>query len=112
MIVGKLLCWLLAVDLETMDHEERFGMLEDGMRRLMIHLGLDNQNDRPQNPNPRPYDDRNIKIDIPDFDGLKHKDNQRNTARPTIQVAKVKMTKVASTWLQGIQRMRLREGRN
>ena len=66
------MCWLLAVDLETMDHEERFGMLEDGMRRLMIHLGLDNQNERPQNPNPRPYDDRTIKIDIPNFDGLNH----------------------------------------
>ena len=55
-----------------MDHKERFGMLEVGMCRLMIHLGLDNQTDRPLNPNPLPYEDRTIKIDIPDFDGHAH----------------------------------------
>ena len=113
--------------IETIDHEERFGMLEDGMRRLMIHLGLDNQTDKPQNPNPRPYDDRAIKIDIPDFDGLNHdpehyfdwesRMDQYFEFKGTppdqqFKVAKVKMTKAASTWLEGIQRMRLREGRN
>ena len=109
-----------------MDHEERFGMLEDGMHRLMIHLGLDNQVDRPPNPNPRPYEDGTIKIDIPDFDGLTHEPEhyldwesrmdqyfefKRTPPDHQFKVAKVKMTKVASTWLEGIQRLRLREGR-
>ena len=42
------------------------------MHRLIIHLGLDNQVNRPQNLNPRPYEDRTIKIDISYFDGLTH----------------------------------------
>ena len=58
-----------------MDTEERFAMIEEGMRKLMHEinqLGRKNQIDRPQNPNLRNHEDRTMKIDIPDFNGYTH----------------------------------------
>ena len=102
-------------------------MLEDGMRRLMIHLGLDNQANRPQNPNFRPYEDRTMKIDLPEFDGLSYdpakylewegRMEQYFEFKDTpldqqYKIAKVKLIKSAAVWLEGIQKKRLREERN
>ena len=67
-VTGKLLCWLIAVDLETMNLDERIGLMEENMRRAMedgmrqmreemTGLILHNQTDRAPNPNFRPYED-------------------------------------------------------
>ena len=75
-------------------------------------MGMNNQIERPQNPNPRNHEDRTIKIDIPDFDGYSH-DPEHYLDREArmdqyfeyketppdhqFKLAKVKMTKIAST---------------
>ena len=110
-----------------MDHEERFGALEDKLERLMMHLGLENQTNRPPNPNFRPYEDRTIKIDLPEFDGLSHDpakylewegrmeqyfEFKETPPNQQYKIAKIKLTKSAAVWLEGIQKQRLREERN
>ena len=115
-----------------MDIEERFELLEETVQRLvqgMTNVGLfhNNQIERPpQNPNPKNQEDRTIKIDIPDFDGYSHdpehyldweaRMDQYFEYKETppdcqLKLAKVKMTKIAATWLEGLQRQRRREDR-
>ena len=58
-----------------MTMEERFGILEENMRlvtQTLTQLRLDNQHHRTPNPNLRPYEDRTVKIDIPEFDGYSY----------------------------------------
>ena len=58
-----------------MDTEERFALIEEGMRKMMHEinqLGRNNQIDRPQNPNFWNHENQKMKIDIPDFDGYTH----------------------------------------
>lgn len=78
------------------------------------------------NPNPRHYEDMTIRVDIPDFDGNSHNPShyleweermdqyfefQETPPERQFKLAKVKMTKLTSTWLEGLQRQRVREGR-
>ncbi|XP_057538377.1 uncharacterized protein LOC130815879 [Amaranthus tricolor] len=121
----------LAVSGRTdMTMEERFGMLEENMRIVMQTLNqlrIGNHNDRAPNPNLQPYEDRTMKLDIPEFDGLSHDPTkylewegrleQYFEFRETpldhqFKVAKVKLIKSAAVWLEGIQKQRLREERN
>lgn len=67
-----------------------------------------------------------MRVDIPDFDGLSHDPEtyldwegrmeqyfefQETPPDRQYKIAKVKMIKIASTWLEGLQRQRVREGR-
>ena len=112
-----------------MTMEERFGILEENMRlvtQTLTQLRLDNQHDRTPNPNLRPYEDRTVKIDIPEFDGhsydprkyLEWEDRMDNyfefkNTPPDQQykLAKVKLIKSAAIWLEGVQKRRIREER-
>ncbi|XP_057543874.1 uncharacterized protein LOC130823266 [Amaranthus tricolor] len=109
--------------------EERFGMLEESTRLVIQNLNqlrIDHQQDRTQNPNLRPYEDRTIKIDIPEFDGqsydperyLEWEDRMDNyfefkNTPPDQQykLAKIKLTKSTAIWLEGLQKRRVREER-
>ena len=58
-------------DLETSMHR----MMENSLRQFreeMTGIITQNQIDRAPNPNPRPYEDRAIKLEIPEFDGVSH----------------------------------------
>ncbi|XP_057543336.1 uncharacterized protein LOC130821562 [Amaranthus tricolor] len=112
-----------------MTMEERFGILEENMRLVMQTLNqlrIDSQQDRTPNPNLRPYEDRTVKIDIPEFDGhsydpgkyLEWEDRMDNyfefkNTPPDQQykLAKVKLIKSAAIWLEGMQKRRVREER-
>lgn len=115
-----------------MDRDERFRALEETVERLEqglanMEMFNNNQIERPrQNQNLRNQEDRTIKIDIPEFDGHSHDPeayldwenrlDQYFEFRETgpdnqYKLAKVKMIKVASTWLEGLQRQRVKEGR-
>ncbi|XP_057526371.1 uncharacterized protein LOC130805605 [Amaranthus tricolor] len=121
-----------------MTMEERLGEIEARMHRMMENslrqfreemTGVITQNriDRTPNPNPRPYEDRTIKLDIPEFDGTSHdpakyieweeRMEQYFEFRETpmdhqYKLAKVKLIKSAAVWLEGTQKQRLREGRS
>lgn len=97
-----------------MDWEGRFETLEATVERLvqgLNHIGF------VPNPSPRHYEDRSIRIDIPDFDGHTHNPShyleweermdqyfeyQETPPERQYKMAKVKMTKLASTWLEGL----------
>ena len=120
-----------------MNLEERLGLIEENMRRMMedsmrqmreemTGLITHNQIDRAPNLNFRPYEDRTVKIDIPDFDGLSYdpanylewerRMEQYFEFRDTplnqqYKLAKMKLIKSAAVWLEGVQKQRLREER-
>ncbi|XP_057532797.1 uncharacterized protein LOC130810672 [Amaranthus tricolor] len=128
--LGIILCWLSSCcDLETMERDDRFEAIEDKLDRLFAHLGIDNQNNRPPIPNPncRPYEDRTIKIDLPEFDGISHDPSKylewerrmgeyfefkETPPNQQFKIAKIKLTKSAAVWLESIQKQRFREERN
>lgn len=115
------------------DTGERFEALEETVQRLvqgLTNMGVfDNyQQERPiqnQNPHPRYQEDRTLKIDISEFDGhshdpehyldwetrieqyFKYKDTPQENQ---YKLAKIKMTKIANTWLEGLRRQRTKEG--
>ncbi|XP_057550663.1 uncharacterized protein LOC130828721 [Amaranthus tricolor] len=104
-------------------------MMENSLRQFreeMTGVITRNQIDRTPNPNPRPYEDRTIKVDIPEFDGISHDPDQyqewegrmeqyfefRETPLDhQFRLAKVKLIKSAAVWLEGTQKQRLREGK-
>ena len=112
-----------------MTMEERFGVLEENMRLVMQTLNqlrIDNQQDRMPNPNFRPYEDRTIKIDIPEFDGQsydpgkylewedrmdKYFEFKSTPPDQQYKLAKVKLIKSSAIWLEGLQKRRLGEER-
>ena len=112
-----------------MNTEQSFEWLEENMHNMMQainRLGINNQVERTPNPNLRPYKDRTMKIDIPEFDGYSYdlakylewenRMDQYFEFKDTppdqqYKLAKVKLTKSAAIWLEGIQKRRLREER-
>ena len=111
-----------------MERDVRFDVIEDKLDRLFAHLGIDNQNRPPMpNPNFRPYEDRTIKVDLAEFDGISHDPSKylewerrmeeyfefkETPPNQQFKIAKIKLTKSAANWLDGIQKQRLREERN
>ena len=110
--------------------ENRLGTLEENMQIIM--QGLANAGFFHHNPQNRPVqnhrhqEDRALKIDIPDFDGFSYDpsnyldweerldqyfDIQKTPPDRQYKIAKVKMIKIAPTWLEGIQRRRERGGK-
>lgn len=106
-----------------MDIEERFETLEATVQRLvqgLTNVGLFH-NQQPDRPKPhinfRNQEDRTMKIDILDFDGHSHDPQHyfdwearmdqyfeyKDTPQETqFKLAKIKMTKIAATWLEGV----------
>ena len=112
----------------TMDGEERIRALETAMAKILHRLDHEDPDpieERPPQPQlMRNMDDRTIKIDIPEFDGNTHDPEtyldwenrldqyfefRETEPEQQYKLAKVKMTKIASTWLEGVQRQRVRE---
>lgn len=112
--------------------EGRFEALEETVQRLVQNLanvGLFNNDPPERHPlvhQPRTQEDKNLRIDVLDFDGLSHEPEyyldwesridqyfEFKDTPPDQQykLARVKMIKIAATWLEGLQRQRLREGR-
>lgn len=109
-----------------MNAEDRRLLIEETLEALdqrLATLGLTNQDRTPQ---PRPQDDRSLRVEVSEFTGqslspeeyidwessvesyFEYKDTP---VEQQFKVAKVKLTKLAATWLEGIQRQRLREGK-
>ena len=110
--------------------EDRLGTLEENMQ--IVIQGLANAGLLNHNPQVRPFqnqrgtEDRTLRVDIPDFDGFSHDPSsyleweermdqyfefQETPQDRQYRIAKIKIIKIASTWLEGIQRQREREGR-
>lgn len=93
------------------------------LSQMLTEAGLGNQD---KNQTPRNQEDRTLRVDVPDFEGqsLKPEDyidwetslerffEYRDTPmNKQYKMAKVKLTKLATVWLEGVQRQRLREGK-
>ena len=89
---------------------------------------MGNQGDRPQQhpQNHRNNEDKTLKIDLPSFDRHspdpevyldwetnmeRYFDFKETTPEQQFKLAKIKLTKLAATWLEGVQRQRRREDR-
>lgn len=107
--------------------DERLEALEETIQRPvedLANMGLfhNQQQERPlqnQDQNPRNQEDRAIKIDIPYFDGYSHNPKhyldwearmeqyfefKKTPHDRQFKLAKVKMIKIAATYLEGVQR--------
>ena len=109
--------------------EARIETIEETLHRLVQHITQNERGNQPRQPQ-HPYDDqedRMMRFDIKDFDG--HSSNpeehlvweasmdryfeyRETTPERQYKIAKMKLTKLAALWLEGIQRQRLREHRD
>ena len=106
--------------------EARIETIEETLQMLVQHLtGRGNQQRQPHHPNDD-QEDKMIQIDIKDFDGQssnpeeyleweasmeRYFEYRGTTPEGQYKVAKMKLTKLAAMWLEGIQRQRVREHR-
>ena len=116
-----LLCCYLAVETHTMD--ARLESIEEtlyGITQLLAQAGIGNQR-RPPVHHHEDHEDRTVRIDISDFDGQSNKPEEyieweasldryfeykNTTPEGQYKLAKIKLTKLASIWLEGMHRQR------
>lgn len=109
--------------------DARLEAIEETLYRvtqLLTRAGLGNQERLPNNPIDD-HEDRTVRIDIHEFDGQSTKpevyieweasldryfEYKNTTPERQYKLAKIKLTKLAAVWLEGIQRQRRREDRN
>ncbi|XP_057526414.1 uncharacterized protein LOC130805648 [Amaranthus tricolor] len=121
---------LFVKNLENMDVDEKIETLTNLLQQLAVTVvnNMGNQGDRPQQhpQNHRNNEDKTLKIDLPSFDGHspdpevyldweanmeRYFDFKETTPEQQFKLAKIKLTKLASTWLEGVQKQRRREDR-
>ena len=121
---------LFVKNLENMDVDEKIETLTNLLQQLAVTVAnnMGNQGDRPQQhpQNHRNNEDKTLKIDLPSFDGHspdpevyldweanmeRYFDFKETTPEQQFKLAKIKLTKLAATWLEGVQKQRRREDR-
>ncbi|XP_057543321.1 uncharacterized protein LOC130821549 [Amaranthus tricolor] len=137
-IVVKIFLQVLIVDYHNivlfvntwgnMDMDERLETLTNIVQQLALTVAnnMGNQGERPQQPlqNNRNNEDKALKIDLPSFDGQspdpemyldweanleRYFDFKETTPEQQFKLAKIKLTKLAAIWLEGVQKKRRRE---
>lgn len=112
-----------------MNLEEKLNALTTMVEKLSMTI-IDLKNGTPQQIPPQHSDlnreDRTMRVDVPDFEGTSHDPEvyiewEKGVDRyfeykgthldQQYKIAKVKLIKLAATWLEGIQRQRVREDR-
>ena len=110
-----------------MNAEERRALMEEALENMTHRLaewwGILDQNRAHQN---RTNEDRSLRVDVAEFTGqslnpeeyidwdsnIENYFEYRDTPFDRqYKMAKVKLTKLAATWLEGVQRQRVREGK-
>ena len=110
-----------------MNAEERRALMEEALENMTHRLaewwGILDQNRAHQN---RTNEDRSLRVDVAEFTGqslnpeeyidwdsnIENYFEYRDTPIDRqYKMAKVKLTKLAATWLEGVQRQRVREGK-
>ena len=113
-----------------MNMEEKFDASVNMVTQLNVTVTeLKNATPKNQYPNPTPEttrEDKSMRVDVREFDGNSHEPEayiewekgvkryfEYKDTHPDQQykIVKVKLTKLAATWLEGVQRQRVREHR-
>ena len=108
--------------------EARMQTIEETLHMLVQHITQEGRGN-PQRLPPQPqnhHEDRLLKVDIKDFDGHSHNPEDylewessleryfefmETPPEKQYRIAKMKLTKFAAIWLEGVQRTRARENR-